>query len=106
MNVKTALGTFCLGMLAGCDTASCVRGEDKELDCTVQSAAFEESYKDDGKLLTGAILVALVVFVVELVFGWLQRRLTPWVRADLLSKRDPRSFDIVDADQRTAPARL
>jgi osmoprotectant transport system permease protein len=62
--------------------------------------------QDDGKLLTGAILVALVVFVVELVFGWLQRRLTPWVRADLLSKRDPRSFDIVDADQRTAPAPL
>jgi hypothetical protein len=47
-----------------------------------------------------------VVFVVELVFGWLQRRLTPWVRADLLSKRDPRAFDIVDADQRKAPAPL
>jgi len=51
MNLKTALGTFCLGTLAGCDTASCIRGEDQELDCTVQSAAFLESFAGDGELL-------------------------------------------------------
>jgi hypothetical protein len=51
MNLKTALGTFCLGMFAGCDTASCVRGADPTLDCTVQSEAFMASYADDGQLL-------------------------------------------------------
>ena len=51
MNLKTALGTFCLGTLAGCDTASCVRGEDQELDCTVQSEAFLKSFEGDGELL-------------------------------------------------------
>lgn len=51
MNRKSALGTFCLGMLAGCDTASCVRGEDTSLDCTVQSEAFMASYAGQGELL-------------------------------------------------------
>ncbi len=51
MNLKTALGTFCLGTLAGCDSASCIRGEDQELDCTVQSEAFLKSFDGDGELL-------------------------------------------------------
>ena len=51
MNFKTALGTFCLGMFAGCDEASCVRGEDQELDCTVQSEAFLKSFEGEGELL-------------------------------------------------------
>jgi osmoprotectant transport system permease protein len=54
--------------------------------------------QDDAKLLTGAILVALVVFVVELVFGWLQRHFTPWTRGGLLAKRnamvDPSVFEM------------
>ena len=36
--------------------------------------------QDDGKLLTGAVLVALLSLVTELVFGTAQRRLTPWTR--------------------------
>ena len=44
--------------------------------------------QDDGKLLTGAILVGLVSLVVELVFGWAQRRLTPWTGTGLMAGRD------------------
>jgi hypothetical protein len=51
MNFKTALGTFCLGMLAGCDTASCVRGDDPEFDCSVQDEAFMADYAGDGQIL-------------------------------------------------------
>ncbi|MBL9102553.1 MAG: hypothetical protein JNL82_16490 [Myxococcales bacterium] len=51
MNLKTALGTFCLGMFAGCDTASCIRGPDAELDCTNQSEAFRDAYEGDGQIL-------------------------------------------------------
>ncbi|HEX8580930.1 MAG TPA: hypothetical protein VF640_01305, partial [Acidimicrobiales bacterium] len=35
---------------------------------------------DDGKLLTGALLVAILAILAELVFGVLERRLTPWAR--------------------------
>jgi len=34
--------------------------------------------QDDGKLLTGAVLVALVAFVVDVVFGRVVHRITPW----------------------------
>jgi osmoprotectant transport system permease protein len=44
--------------------------------------------QNDGKLLTGAVLVALLSVLVEVGFGWLQRRLTPWTRVGLLAKRD------------------
>jgi osmoprotectant transport system permease protein len=44
--------------------------------------------QNDGKLLAGAVLVALLSLVVELVFGFGQRRLTPWTRTGLLAKRD------------------
>ena len=83
MNVKTALGTFCLGMLAGCDTASCVRGEDKELDCTVQSAAFEESYKNDGKLLKDIPDRKSYPMAMVLTESGLNRLLTETVEADI-----------------------
>jgi osmoprotectant transport system permease protein len=33
---------------------------------------------DDGKLLTGAVLVALLAIVVELAFGVVERAVTPW----------------------------
>lgn len=33
----------------------------------------------DGKLLTGAVLVAMLAIAVELAFGVVQRRLTPWL---------------------------
>ena len=35
---------------------------------------------DDGKLLTGAVLVAMLAIVTELLFGVGQRLLTPWLR--------------------------
>jgi osmoprotectant transport system permease protein len=35
--------------------------------------------QDDGKLLTGAVLVALLAIVTELAFGLVQRSLTPWL---------------------------
>jgi osmoprotectant transport system permease protein len=44
--------------------------------------------QDDGKLLAGAILVAVLSLLVELVFGMVQRALTPWTRVGLLAKRD------------------
>lgn len=35
---------------------------------------------DDGKLLTGAVLVALLAIATELVFGVVERRASPWLR--------------------------
>lgn len=35
--------------------------------------------QDDGKLLTGAVLVAVLAVLTELAFGVAQRRLTPWM---------------------------
>jgi osmoprotectant transport system permease protein len=35
--------------------------------------------QDDGRLLTGAVLVALLAIATELVFGAVQRPLTPWL---------------------------
>jgi osmoprotectant transport system permease protein len=52
--------------------------------------------QDDGKLLAGAVLVALMSLLVELVFGSVQKRLTPWISHDRhRAKRDPRAFDVV-----------
>lgn len=48
--------------------------------------------QDDGKLLTGAVLVGLLSVFTELAFGWLQRRLTPWARAPVAG-----GADVVDA---------
>ncbi len=36
--------------------------------------------QDDGKLLTGAVLVALLAVLTELAFGIVQRSFTPWLR--------------------------
>ncbi len=44
--------------------------------------------RDDGKILTGAILVAALSLMVELMFGAGQKALTPWTKAGLLAKRD------------------
>ncbi|HYF45330.1 MAG TPA: ABC transporter permease [Acidimicrobiales bacterium] len=44
--------------------------------------------RNDGKILTGAILVAALSLIVELGFGALQKALTPWTRVGLLVKRD------------------
>lgn len=40
---------------------------------------------DDGKLLTGAVLVAMLAIATELAFGAVQRMLTPW-----LNRKAPR----------------
>jgi osmoprotectant transport system permease protein len=37
------------------------------------------SQQDDGKLLTGAVFVALLAILTELLIGTLQRPLTPWL---------------------------
>jgi osmoprotectant transport system permease protein len=42
---------------------------------------------NDGKLLTGAVLVAILSILVDLVFSVLQRQLTPWTRPSLLASR-------------------
>jgi osmoprotectant transport system permease protein len=52
--------------------------------------------QDDAKLLTGAILVALLSLLVELLFGLLQRRLTPWTQVGRFARRGPMAFDLVD----------
>lgn len=36
--------------------------------------------QDDGKLLTGAVLVAMLAVATELAFGFAHRALTPWTR--------------------------
>lgn len=36
--------------------------------------------QDDGKLLTGAVLVAMLAIATELAFGFAHRALTPWIR--------------------------
>lgn len=59
--------------------------------------------QDDGKLLTGAILVALMSLVVELVFGWAQRRLTPWAQQGVLANRGT-MVDATMMDVETVPA--
>ncbi len=41
------------------------------------------SQQDDGKLLTGALLVALLAVLTELLFSTLERILTPWRRASV-----------------------
>lgn len=38
--------------------------------------------QDDGKLLTGAVLVAVLAILTELVFGSVQRLLTPWLQQE------------------------
>jgi osmoprotectant transport system permease protein len=38
------------------------------------------SQQDDGKLLTGAVLVAVLAILTELSFGVVERRTTPWLR--------------------------
>lgn len=44
-------------------------------------AFINEGYRqlDDGKLLTGAVLVAILAIITELLFGVVQRWLTPWI---------------------------
>jgi osmoprotectant transport system permease protein len=62
--------------------------------------------QNDGKLLTGAVLVALMSLVVELVFGRIQSWLTPWTKGDLLIRQDPRAFDIVNETIIPPPASI
>lgn len=46
-----------------------------------------KAQNDDGKLLTGAVLVALLAILAEVGFGLLERRLTPWARRSPASSR-------------------
>jgi osmoprotectant transport system permease protein len=47
--------------------------------------------QDDGKLLTGALLVAVVTLVVDVVFGRVVRRITPWRAAPMpLATKGPK----------------
>ncbi len=52
--------------------------------------------QNDGKLWTGAILVAVMSLLVELLFGQLQKALTPWTRVGRFARRGPVAFDLVD----------
>ena len=56
--------------------------------------------QDDGKLLTGAVLVAVLAIVTELAFGVVQRPLTPWLT------RKATHHDQTDPDGRWALALL
>ena len=50
---RTTLGTACFGVLAGglLSLATSCRGDDIEFDCSSQQEAFQDAFKDDGKLL-------------------------------------------------------
>jgi osmoprotectant transport system permease protein len=50
------------------------------------------SQRDDGKLLTGALLVALLAVLTELLFGVLERRASPWLR-----RRRPAADELIEA---------
>ncbi len=50
MNIKTHLGTICIGALAG-GLVACPGPEPEAFDCDAQEAAFRASYADDGVLL-------------------------------------------------------
>ena len=50
MNIKTALGTICIGALAG-SLVACPGPEPAAFDCETQDEAFMASYADDGVLL-------------------------------------------------------
>jgi len=55
MKRTTALGTACIGTLAGLLASLAVpacRGEDVEFDCSSQQQAFTDAFADDGELLT------------------------------------------------------
>jgi osmoprotectant transport system permease protein len=52
--------------------------------------------QDDGKLLAGAVLVGGLSLLVELVFGVVQKLLTPWTVHEKRERRDPRAFDLVN----------
>jgi osmoprotectant transport system permease protein len=49
------------------------------------------SQRDDGKLLTGAVLVALLAILTELVFGVAERRSSPWLR-----RRRPVADEVIE----------
>ena len=48
--------------------------------------------QDDGKLLTGAVLVALLAILTELAFGMVERRSAPWLRRG--SRRPADGLDV------------
>lgn len=50
---------------------------------------------DDGKLVTGAVFVAAMAILVEVGFGLLQRRVTPWAAPSRI--RRTQRVEIVDA---------
>jgi osmoprotectant transport system permease protein len=54
--------------------------------------------QDDGKLLTGALLVAVLAILTELAFGLVERRVAPW-----LNRRDRRPADGLDLPSTAAP---
>jgi osmoprotectant transport system permease protein len=54
--------------------------------------------QDDGKLLTGAVLVAVLAILTELAFGVLERRSAPW-----LNRRDRPPADGLDVPSSAAP---
>jgi osmoprotectant transport system permease protein len=49
--------------------------------------------QDDGKLLTGAVLVAVLAILTELSFGVLERRTAPWLRT-AGRRRPPDGLDV------------
>jgi osmoprotectant transport system permease protein len=52
--------------------------------------------RNDGKLLAGAVLVGVMSLLVELVFGVVQKLLTPWTVHDKRERSDPRAFNVVN----------
>jgi osmoprotectant transport system permease protein len=46
-----------------------------------------KAQRNNGKLLTGAVLVALLAILAEIAFGVLERALTPWARTSRASRR-------------------
>jgi osmoprotectant transport system permease protein len=55
---------------------------------------------DDGKMLTGGLIVALLAILTEVGFSLLERTLTPWSR----SRRPERSLPISETPTPTAPS--
>jgi len=61
--------------------------------------------RNEGKLLAGAVLVAVLSLLVEVGFGALQKALTPWTRVGLLAKRDAMvDATVLEVEPGSAPA--
>ena len=86
MKRTTALGTACIGTLAGLLASLAVpacRGDDVELDCSSQQQAFTDAFADDGELLPSISESSLYPMAMVLSEAGIQNLLNGLVGGDV-----------------------